>query len=103
MNNNELGFKNGDLETIVQSISKFPEITKAVIFGSRARGNHQTGSDADIAVWTTNDDTIWQLSGVLNDETILPYKFDILHYNKIDNPELKEQINLSGVEIYRKS
>jgi predicted nucleotidyltransferase len=102
MNNNEFGFKNGDLGIILQSISKFPEIEKAVIFGSRARGNHQTGSDADIAVWTTNDDTIWQLSGVLNNETLLPYKFDIVHYNKIDNPELKEQINLSGVEIYRK-
>lgn len=101
MNNNEFGFKSDDLWIIVQSISKFPEITKAVIFGSRARGNHQAGSDTDIAVWTTNDDTIWQLSGVLNDETLLPYKFDIVHYNKIDNPELKEQINL-GVEIYRK-
>ncbi len=103
MNNNRFGFKSGDLETIVQVLKKIPEIKKAVIFGSRAIGNHRAGSDADIAVWTTNEDTIGHLSGMLNDETLLPYKFDILCYNKINSPELKEQIDLAGVEIYKKS
>jgi predicted nucleotidyltransferase len=100
MSINQFGFKNGDLETIVQTIAKFPEIKKAVIFGSRAKGNHQAGSDADIAVWTVNENTIPQLAGILNDETLLPYKFDVLSYDKIDNPALREQINKSGIEIY---
>jgi predicted nucleotidyltransferase len=102
MNNSRFGFKKGDLETIIQIISKFPEITKAVIFGSRAKGNYQAGSDADIAVWTMNNAIVGQLSGILNDETLLPYKFDVLNYDKIDNQELKKQISQSGVEIYRK-
>lgn len=100
MNNNRFGFKYGDLETIVQVISKFPEINKAVIFGSRAKGNYKAGSDTDIAVWTVNDDAVWQLSGILNDETSLPYKFNILNYDKIANTSLKQQINHTGVEIY---
>jgi len=102
MSNKDFGFKHGDLETIIQTISKFPEIKRAVIFGSRAKGNYQAGSDADIAIWTINDGIVWQLSGILNDETLLPYKFDILNYDKIENPELKEQINQTGLEIYQK-
>jgi predicted nucleotidyltransferase len=101
MSNNEFGFKSGDLETIVKTISKFPDIKRAVIFGSRANGKYQAGSDTDIAIWTINDNAVWQLSGILNDETLLPYKFDILNYDKIDNQELKHQINGTGIEIYQ--
>jgi hypothetical protein len=32
MNNSRFRFKQGDLETIVEVLSKFPEIKKAVIF-----------------------------------------------------------------------
>jgi len=102
MNNSSLGFKNGDLETIVQTISKFPEIKRAVIFGSRAKGSYRAGSDVDIAVWAINNDVTGQLSGILNDEILLPYKFDVLNYDKIDNEELKEQIKQAGIEIYQK-
>jgi predicted nucleotidyltransferase len=102
MNNSKFGFKNGDLETIAQALSKFSEIQKAVIFGSRARGNYQAGSDTDIAVWTIDNDVIGRLSAFLNDETLLPYKFDILSYDRIINPELKAQVDTTGVEIYSK-
>ena len=100
MSDNKFGFKDGDLEIITQTLAKVPGIKKALIFGSRAKGNYQAGSDTDIAIWTTNDNAISQLYGILNDETLLPYKFDVLNYDKIDNPDLKEQIDLVGSEIY---
>jgi uncharacterized protein len=100
MNNSQLGFKDGDLETIVRVISRFPDITKAVIFGSRAKGTYQPGSDVDIAIWAMNYDNALQLPGILNDETLLPYKFDVLNYDSIDNQELKDHINRVGVNIY---
>ena|SRR5258707_14105300 len=102
MNDSKLGLKPGDLETIVQTLSRFPEIKKAIIFGSRAKGNYQAGSDVDIAVWATSHESIGQLSGILNDETLLPYKFDIINYDTINNRELKDHINRTGVEIYLK-
>jgi predicted nucleotidyltransferase len=98
----DFGFKIGDLEIILQIFSGFPEITKASIFGSRARGDYKKGSDTDIVVWITGADIIPQLSGILNDETLLPYKFDILDYNKISNSDLKYQIDLHEIEIYFK-
>ena len=100
MNDNTFGFKKGDMENIVQALAKFSEIKKAVIFGSRAKGNYQAGSDVDIAIWTISNDSVGQLSGILNDETLLPYKFDVVSYKAINNPELIEQINRAGVEIY---
>jgi predicted nucleotidyltransferase len=102
MNDDKFGFKNGDLEIILQEILKIPEITKAVIFGSRAKGAYQVGSDTDIAVWASNNDAVLNLSGILNDETLLPYKFDILDYNNIDNAQLKDHINRIGIVIYTK-
>ncbi|MDB5007881.1 MAG: polymerase beta domain protein region [Mucilaginibacter sp.] len=99
MNNSRFGFKQGDLETIVEVLSMFPEIKKAVIFGSRAKGNYKQGSDVDIAIWTENNIDAWQLPGILNEETLLPYKFDVLDYDKIDNRQLKEHITRAGIEI----
>jgi predicted nucleotidyltransferase len=100
MSDSKFGFKQGDLEIIVQTFSKFPGIKKAVIFGSRAKGNYQAGSDADIAVWAINNDIVLQLTGFLNDETLLPYKFDVLDYDRIDNRDLKEHIERVGIKIY---
>jgi predicted nucleotidyltransferase len=97
----KLGFKKDDLSIIVKVISTFPEIKKAVIFGSRAKGNYKVGSDADIAVWAINNDSILKLAGVLNDETLLPYKFDLLNYETINNKELKQHIDRVGIEIYK--
>jgi len=36
---------------IKQAIKQFPEIKKAVIFGSRAMGNYRNGSDVDLAIF----------------------------------------------------
>jgi predicted nucleotidyltransferase len=101
MNNSQFGFKEGDLETIIRVLSDFSEIKTATIFGSMAKGNYQHGSDVDLAIKATSNYNNWQLHGVLNDETPLPYKFDVIDYDKLDNKELKGHIDRVGVEIYR--
>jgi predicted nucleotidyltransferase len=101
MDDSTFGLKSGDLEIIVGVISKFPGIKKAVIFGSRAKGNNQPGSDVDVAIWAVDGNAAWRLPGILNDETLLPYKFDVLNYDELDNPDLKEQIDKIGVQIFQ--
>jgi len=96
----QLGLKSDDLFVITQTIAAIPGITKAVVFGSRAKGNYKNGSDIDLAVWATDNDKVLQLSGMLNDETLLPYKFDVLNYETIHSIELKEHIDRVGVDIY---
>ena len=97
---NDFGFKENDLKIIIDAIKKYPEIEKAVIFGSRATGKYNHGSDVDIAIFGEVQDVYFRLSGYLNDETPLPYYFDVIDYNNLNNTALKNQIDKDGVAIY---
>jgi predicted nucleotidyltransferase len=91
-----------DIQLIVNKISVYKEIDKALIFGSRAKGNYKHGSDVDICLMG-NHITLHQsasLSWKLNEETNLPWHFDILVYNNLTNQELKEHIDRVGIQIY---
>jgi len=85
-------------------LGKIPEIEKAVVFGSRAIGNDKTGSDVDLAIYgdAVPRGAVLALQDELNEELPLPYMFDVLHYEEIDNPKLKEHIDRFGKVIYCK-
>ncbi|MFA7573121.1 MAG: nucleotidyltransferase domain-containing protein [Lutispora sp.] len=96
------GLNQFDMDYIINAISKFHEIKKAVIFGSRAKGNHKAGSDVDIAIYG-NDitfDTISSLHSTLEEQGPLPYFFDIVDYTHLKHKELREHIDRVGVVIY---
>jgi len=98
---NKLGLKESDLAYIIKIFSQFDTIDKAIIFGSRAKGNYSNGSDVDIAIKGTIDFRIVaKVSYLLNQESLMPYKFDILNYTKTQHSDLKEHIDRVGVLIY---
>ena len=66
--------------------------SKAILFGSRAKGNYKKGSDIDIAI--IGDER--KVSYLLNEETFLPYFFDIVNLEKIKNKNLLEHIKRVG-------
>ena len=96
------GLKDRDFKYIIESIRTLSEITEVILFGSRAKGNFKTGSDVDIAIKGENitHSTITRFSYLLNEEKPLPYYFDIVHYEKINEPELKEHIDRVGIVFY---
>ena len=97
------GLNLSDLDIIVAYIKDNPAIEEAIIFGSRAKGNNRKGSDIDIALkGQTLDSVVLKLSGELNDESPLPYQFDILDYHSLSNDDLKEHIDRVGKVIYSK-
>ena len=49
-----------------------------------------------------NLEIVTKISYRLNEETILPYKFDILDYQSINNIKLTELINRIGISLYKK-
>lgn len=100
----DLGLHKQDLDLIISVIAKYPEIMEAVIFGSRAKGNFKNGSDIDIALKGNNLDLqlISTISFCLNEETNLPYKFDVLNFQNIKNAELTEHINRVGICIFER-
>ena len=89
---------------IIETLKKHPKVELASIFGSRAKGNFKNGSDVDIALKGTglDFDIQSQISYWLNEETNMPYKFDVLIYEYIREPKLQEHIDRVGVEIYNK-
>lgn len=101
---NNLGLLDSDIQEIINVLSQFSYIDKAVIFGSRAKGNFKQGSDVDIAVYGSklNLETIHKISFQLNEETNMPYKFDTIHYNNIQDLKVIDHINRVGIEIYVK-
>lgn len=95
------GLLEKDVEYIKKAIEDFPEVEKAKIFGSRAIGNYKKGSDVDIALFGKGitDKTIAGLSDLLNEEYPLPYFFDVIHYEGINNTRLIEHIDELGIEL----
>jgi len=92
------GLRAGDLDYIIATIQQFSEIEKAAVFGSRAKGNYKLGSDVDIALWGDNISftTLSRLHAMLEDESSMPYFFDIVDYAHLDQKELKNHIERVG-------
>ena len=77
---------------------------EAILYGSRAKGDFQPGSDIDLTlkgeVLTLKD--IAEIKTTL-DDLLLPYLFDISIFEHIDNPDLLEHIQRAGISIYKRS
>ena len=56
------GLKHRDIENIQKALNMFPNITKAIIFGSRAMGNYKNASDIDIAVQLNDKNPLLSVS-----------------------------------------
>ena len=95
------GLETEDVERIIAVIASFPEVEKAILYGSRAKGNYREGSDIDIclsgvklnlSVMNAISQSIYNLR--------LPYLFDISIYHQISNPDLLEHINRAGIILF---
>lgn len=103
MNNSDsFGLRTDDIETIRAILAQYPAVETALVFGSRAKGNYKRGSDVDLALRGAEltERTAAQIAYYLNEETIMPYHFDVLTYSHIANPALRAHIDRVGREIY---
>ena len=84
--------------------AKHPEIERALLYGSRAKGTYKTGSDIDI---TLLGEGISQtlLSQILDeiDDLFLPYTMDISLFDKLNHEPLKNHSHRAGVVFYDKT
>lgn len=97
------GLTEKDIFQIISTFEKFSEIVQVVLFGSRAKGTFRPASNVDFALKLKGKDITNQLSGILNDESLLPYQFDVLNVATISNPELLEHIERVGVIFFEKA
>lgn len=95
------GLKERTIKSICGVLSKYPKIDKAILYGSRAKGNYRNGSDIDLTL-VGNDMTLsdlgkleWEL-----DDLLLPYKVDISLFHQISNSSLVDHIEKVGKEFW---
>lgn len=97
------GLKEEVIHQINEVFAGFPQIEKAILYGSRAKGNFKLGSDIDL---TLRGDglTLPIINKILIelDDLLLPYTFDISNFKQIDNPDLIRHIERVGIVFYER-
>lgn len=89
--------------TIRRILERHPEVEKAIIYGSRAKGNYRKGSDIDLTMLgeALNTRTLFAVADEL-DESYIPYTVDLSILARIDNPELRGHIDRVGAVLYER-
>lgn len=95
----DFGLKVERLNKILAVLARYPQVKRAVIFGSRARSDYKYNSDIDLAIYT--EDGIPAGLRLDLDEAAGIYKMDVVDMKYIDNKKFQERIENEGAEIYR--
>ena len=95
------GLKDKVVKQIQQVLSGYPNIQKALLYGSRAMGNYEPGSDIDLTL-KGESLNVKQLNSIECelDDLLLPYELDLSIFHQIDNPDLLDHIKRKGVVFY---
>lgn len=98
------GLSSATLAKIIPVLAQCPAVEKAVLYGSRAKGNYRPGSDIDLSLFgdTLSYAHLGQIELQL-DALMLPYSFDLSLFSQIDNLDLIEHIQRAGLVFYEKS
>lgn len=98
------GLMDNEWEQMQRLFSSNSKIEKAILYGSRAKGNHKEFSDVDITLTgegLSQTDLI-RLHTLFSDSS-LPYIFDLSIFSKIKNLQLIDHIERRGIVIYQRS
>lgn len=95
------GLDENIINKLIEVFEANPKVDKALVFGSRAKGNYKEGSDIDIAIKGQDlnfDDLIDLLRKV--EELDLVCEVDLVNYHIINEAALKDHIDRVGIEFY---
>ncbi len=81
--------------------SAYPEVNRAIVYGSRAMGNYRNGSDIDIALDAPGMENARFLHlRTAADDLMLPWMMDLSLLSPISNPALLEHISRVGKPLW---
>ena len=95
------GLTEATIAKICGVFAQFPEIEKAIIYGSRAKGNYKVGSDIDLTLIGAklSQTTCMTIAEAL-DELLLPYCIDLSVFALLNHPDLEAHIQRVGLVFF---
>jgi predicted nucleotidyltransferase len=98
------GLPDAAIGKICAVLRRYPQVKRAILYGSRAKGTYKKGSDIDLTLLGGADLTLNVLYKILDDldELLLPYTIDLSIFDNIGDPEVIDHIQRVGVAFYEK-
>lgn len=96
------GLKETTIAQIQAVLAHYPPVEKAILYGSRAKGNYKPGSDVDLTLVGGEDLTRAVLYRIMEeiDNLLLPYTFDLSIFRHISDSDVVEHIQRVGMVFY---
>jgi predicted nucleotidyltransferase len=79
-----------------------PDVVEVRLYGSRAKGTAQPGSNVDLALVGVRDPLRAEAIAEELEELPLPYRFDVRAYDAVGYAPLREHIARVGITLYRR-
>lgn len=98
------GLSQKTVERICLVFSRYQEVEEAILYGSRAKGNHKNGSDIDLTLKGGDRLTLVLLNRIMNDldDLLLPYQIDLSIFSQISDESVVEHIERVGITLYKR-
>lgn len=100
----KFGLRDSDLIYMAALFREHSDIDQVWLYGSRAKGTNRPGADVDLALIGPNvqQATVRHVHFVLEEESSMPFFFDVLHWNTISNEKLKGEIQRTAQLLYQR-
>lgn len=100
----KFGLPRSTIKKIQAVFAQYPQVEQVILYGSRAKGTHQTGSDIDLTLVGGENLTIETLYRILEelDDLNLPYSIDLSIYRTIEDVDLIGHIQRVGQIFYQR-
>lgn len=97
------GLSEATIQKLCAVLAHYPQVEKAVLYGSRATGTYRNGSDIDLALFgdDLNLQTLCKIMDAI-DDLMLPYSVDLVIFGQVSDPDLKTHIQQAGVVFYQR-
>jgi len=97
------GLPESAIAKICAVFAAHPEIERAVLYGSRAKGNFKPGSDIDLTLFGSDLSHELLLDLLVElDDLLLPWMIDLSLFASLNHPALQEHITRVGVLFYQR-
>ena len=91
------GLPQHTIDQICAVLAQHPEVERALLYGSRAKGNYRPGSDIDLTLLGASlTPRLCATIAEALDDLLLPYTIDLSLFAQLQHPDLEAHIQRVG-------